>query len=84
MTLPLALEGFVIKPFDHSKPWGAGNTDDILPLFVPLQNFLRQGGNPFSEPAMLVDLPHTIFVLYQIRYGKTIHRFLSTIGVKRC
>ncbi len=42
MSLPISPKSFVIESADEPEPGWPGNFDDILPLFISLENVFRR------------------------------------------
>ncbi len=63
-----AAESFVVEPLDVTKPARPADPHDVLPLLVPLEHLDRKPFQPSNDPAMFVDLPHTVFILYSLQY----------------
>ena len=66
MSLPLAAKRLISKSLDTAKPLGAGDDNDIFPLFISLQNLDRNLGNTSCYATMLKYLPHTKNSIYTL------------------
>jgi hypothetical protein len=70
-----------MKAFDMPQAFRARNDDNILPLFVPFQD-LQGDSRYFScKRVMFINLPHTINVLYLLRYVKQATLFQSLVDL---
>jgi hypothetical protein len=63
MTAPFASQSFVTKPFDHAKALWPGNSYDVFPLLIALEDVQRQPAEASDHPAMLIDIPHSNNIL---------------------
>ena len=70
MPFPFASQSFVMKPFDQPQPSRARKPDNILPLLVPFEYFIRESSKPSGKPSVLINIPHHIYILYYIWYVK--------------
>jgi hypothetical protein len=70
MPSPLPSKGLIMKSLDESEARGARYPDNILPLFAPLEDLCGNSSKLSGNAPMLVDLPHTLKLIYQIRYVK--------------
>jgi hypothetical protein len=69
MTLPLARQGFVVKPFDRSQTRRTRKASDVFPFFVAFQHLDRNIARQlFVDPTVLLDSPHAILWIYLIWY----------------
>jgi hypothetical protein len=64
MALPFAEEGLIMKPLDQPQALWAGNSDDVFPLLVSLQNIRREAPKLPSDALVLKHLPHILNDIY--------------------
>lgn len=66
VVLPLAGQGFIVKPLDGAQSRRPRNSGNILPLFVALQNLDRdRAGKLLIDATVFFDLPHGTLCIYQ-------------------
>jgi len=70
MAFPFASQRFVVEALYQPQTCWARGSNDILPLFVPLEDFDREALNTASHSAVFVNLPHSQIVLYYLWYVK--------------
>jgi len=66
MALPLSGQGFVVESLNQTKTGRPGEHGDVLPLFVPLEDFLRCRRQLLIDPTVLLDAPHATLCLCHI------------------
>jgi hypothetical protein len=70
IPLPLASQGLIMQTLDQPETAGPRNPDDVLPLLITFQNLNWESVELATKALVLVDLPHTINILYHVRYVK--------------
>lgn len=55
-----------MKPFDLAEAFGTGETHDVFPFFVALEDFIGNRLYSTIEPPMFVDAPHAQYSIYII------------------
>jgi hypothetical protein len=55
-----------MKPLDKPKALGTRDLNDVLPLLIPLQDFVGEAFESPSDPPMFVYLPHDQKILYYL------------------
>ena len=63
MPFPFTFECLVSEALDEFGAFGSGHFDDVFPLFVSLQHFLRSTLQELGDITVFEDLPHTINIL---------------------
>lgn len=63
MSRPFTSQAFIPKPLDPLQPRGAGQSADVLPLLVALEDLDRRPGKLSIDSPMLFDMPHIILDL---------------------
>jgi len=71
MPTPLSPQCLVIEALDLSKTIGPGESDDILPLLVTLQDIDGESIELLPSASVLEDLPHTEKSIYTL-FGMSI------------
>jgi hypothetical protein len=66
MSIPFALEGFIVKALDSPEAGWPGYPDNILPFFVTLEYLDCELRNPPNHSTVFVYFPHVVNVLYHI------------------
>ena len=55
---PLSMQALVMKPANVSESLRPGDGNDILPFFVPLQEFMGESSDLTVNPSMFEYIPH--------------------------
>jgi len=81
MALPFAEEGLIMKPLDQPQAVRTGNSDDVFPLLVSLQNIRREAPKLSSDAPVLKNLPHILNDIYVLWYVN--HATCLTVRIQR-
>jgi hypothetical protein len=73
MSSPFSVKAFVMESLDEPQTCRPGDSHDVFPFFIPLEELLREAVKPLCGLPMLVHHPHTSLRLDYIR-------FVSAIG----
>ena len=72
IPFPFTRQGFVVKPLDHPQTLRPGESGNVFPFLVTLQNLYGHGTRKlFVNATVLFDFPHTTLCIYHVWYVKT-------------
>jgi hypothetical protein len=74
---PFTLQTLIVKSLDEAQAGGPGNPNNVLPFLIPFQNLRRELLEHPSDSSMFVNLPHTVIILYYIRYNNSVFDSLT-------
>ena len=66
MPLPFTAKRFIAKPLDQPQSRRPGNTNDVFPFLIPLENIDWEFLNPTTDAPMFIDVPHGLNILYHL------------------